>query len=358
MSKYKIGIIAKDILNKKFTGIENYTINMIEEFDKTDEFKFYLYTNHPYKKKFKNVKIKYLKNKKAWIHTSLYKELMKDNIDLVFSPTPSLPLIKNKTIKQVITVHDLFFKYMSERVKTTKFFMKRAVIATDKIIAVSNYTKKEILNNYKGVNEKKIKVIYESYNKKVFRKSKRKEEKNVINILSVGTITTRKNFTQIVKILPIIKEEFGEVKLNIIGKKGDDYDNLIKTIIDFKCKENVNISGYVSNDILKEEYLKNNVFVYTSKEEGFGIPLLEAFAMGIPTVTSDNSALKEIGEKASILVDPNNIMDIATGVIEAIRRSNDLRELGFIEARKYSWKKTAKLTLDTFRELLNEKTSS
>ena len=162
MSKYKIGIIAKDILNKDKTGIENYTLNLLNQFDKCTDFKFYLYTNHKYINKFKNIQHIYIENRKAWMHRVIYKNIIKDNIDLIFSPTPTLPILGKNNIKKVITVHDLFFKYMNSQVNTTKLFFKNAILQSDKIIAVSEYTKSELLKLYK-IDKSKISIIYEAY---------------------------------------------------------------------------------------------------------------------------------------------------------------------------------------------------
>ena len=351
MSKYKIGIIAKDILNKDRTGIENYTINLLNQFDKCTDFEFYLYTNHEYKNRFRNIHHVFIKNRKAWIHSVIYKQIKKDSIDLIFSPTPTLPIISNNNIKKVITVHDLFFKYMNSNINTTKLFFKNAILQSDKIIAVSEYTKSELLKLYK-IDKSKISVIYEAYNKDLFTIRNKTKQNDSINILSVGTINKRKNFTQIVKIIPIIKDKFGDVKLEIIGKPGDDYDNLLNTIKDFKLENDVIISGYVTDADLAEKYANSDLFLYVSHEEGFGLPILEAFASGTPVVTSQNSATEEIGQNAAIIVDPNNLMDIADGVMEAIKRKADLTKLGLIEIEKFSWKKTADQTIDLFKELL------
>jgi glycosyltransferase involved in cell wall biosynthesis len=352
MSKYRIGIIAKDILNKNTTGIENYTINILNEFNKSSEFQFYLYTNHEYINKYKNIKHIYLKNRKAWLHTSLAKRIIQDDIDLIFSPIPSLPIITKKKIKKVITVHDLFFKYMTKNLNSTKLFFKNAILKSDKIISVSKYTKSEILKYYK-IDKNKINVIYESYDKNLYKYISKKNMSSPIKILCVGTINKRKNFTQIVKVIPVIKDVFGDIKLTIIGNKGDDYENLLRTIKDFKLEKDIIVSGYVSNDELAGEYRKSDLFLYISKEEGFGLPILEAFASGVPVVTSENSSTKEIAKNAAILVDPENLMDIADGIIEAIKRNNQLIQLGLKEIEKFSWEKTGSETLKLFRELLN-----
>ena len=285
------------------------------------------------------------------MHTSISKQIIIDNIDLIFSPTPTLPIISKKNIKKVITVHDLFFKYMESQVSTTKLFFKNAILQSDKIISVSKYTKSELLKLYK-INQSKITVIYESYNKDLFTTRKKTTHSNEIHILSVGTINKRKNFTQIIKIIPIIKDKFGNTKLKIIGKPGDDYQNLINTIKDFKLENNIIIPGYVSESDLAKEYSNADLFLYISHEEGFGLPILEAFASGTPVVTSQNSATEEIGKNAAIIVDPNNLMDIADGVIEALKRKDDLIKLGLEEIGKYSWEKTAVQTLSLFKELL------
>jgi glycosyltransferase involved in cell wall biosynthesis len=353
MSKYKIGIIAKDILNQEDTGIENYTENLLKEFDKANgNFEFIVYVNHPLKNIYKNIRIVSLKNERFWLHRSIPRRIKNDNIDLVFSPIPSLPLILNKDVKKVITVHDLSFKYMGKNLNSTKFFIKNAIHNANKVIAVSKFTKNEILKNY-NISKNKIEVIYEAYDKKLYYHTPKKRKNKSLNMLCLGTINKRKNFTHIVKVVPIIKDKFGETKLRIVGKKGDDYENLMKTITDFGLEKDVLVTGYVSNTRLADIFANTDVLLYISKEEGFGLPILEAFASGVAVVTSDNSAMKEIAENAAILVNPNDLMDMADGIIESIKRKNDLIKLGLLEAEKYSWEKSAKETLHLFNKLLS-----
>ncbi|MHB8362628.1 MAG: glycosyltransferase, partial [Patescibacteria group bacterium] len=88
------------------------------------------------------------------------------------------------------------------------------------------------------------------------------------------------------------------------------------------------------------------------KEEGFGIPILEAYSSGTPVVTSNVSATKEIGESASVLVDPNNFFDIADGIIAAYENSNKLTKLGLIEVKKYTWEQTSKEIINLIYETI------
>jgi glycosyltransferase involved in cell wall biosynthesis len=351
MNKYNIAIIAKDILNKEETGIENYTINILKEFDKYTNFSFTVYINHKYEGyKYKNIKFKYIKNKPFWMHLYLPLQLRKDKPDLIFSPIPSTPLITQ--VKSIVVVHDLSFKYMKQkRMKTTRFFIKHSIDTATKIIAVSNFTKNQILNNFK-IKEDKIKIIYESCDRGLYTFEKKKRVSGVLKVLCVGTINKRKNFTHIVKTIPILKKKFDTVKLTIIGKFDDDYVNLQKTIKDLGVENDVIITGYVSNIDLVDYFHKNDVFVYASKEEGFGIPILEAYSSGTPVVTSNVSATKEIGESASVLVDPNNFFDIADGIIAAYENSNELTKLGLIEVKKYTWEKTSKEIINLIYETI------
>ena len=353
MKKQKVGIIAKNILNKKRTGIENYTINLLENFNSNTQYEFIVYTNHPYKNdKLKNIKFKYLKDQKGWTHRILPKNIKKDHINILFSPTPTLP-ISNLKMKKIVTVHDLSFKYMEKKpINTTKMFIGKSLNDADCIIAVSRYTKKEIEKVF-NINPKKIKVIYEAYDKNIFQISKKSLKKDGTRIITIGSINRRKNITQIVKTIPILEEKYEKVTLTIVGDKGDDFDNLIYTIKDFKLENNIIITGYVTNIKLKRLISESDVLVYPSLEEGFGIPILEGFAMKIPVVTSNNSSMKEIGRKASVLIDPSNIFDLASGIIAAIEHKERLINLGSIEIKKYSWEKTANETLKVFDTILN-----
>ena len=352
MKKTKVGIIAKNILNKKRTGIENYTIELLENFNTQKQYHFIVYTNHKYiNKRLNNIEFKYLKDQKAWTHRILKKTIKKDKLNLIFSPTPTLPIIPIG-VKKIVTVHDLSFKYMQKQVfNTAKIFIKKSLNDADHIIAVSKYTKKEIQKTF-NINSQKIAVIYEAYDRDIFYPKKKYSKKNQITLLSIGTINKRKNITQIVKTIPILEEKYDNVKLIIAGSRGDDFDNLKYVIKDFKLEDRIFITGYVTNTELKKLIDKSDVLVYPSLEEGFGIPILEGFAEGIPVVTSENSSMMEIGKRAAVLIDPKDIFDLANGIIAAIENKDKLIKLGFIEKDKYSWEKTSNNTLKLFQKII------
>ncbi len=354
--KYKIGIIVKDFLSKEKTGIENYLVNLLKTLPKYNSqgYTLYLYTTDKnLKVKNKNYIVRYVKPTISWMHTDLPIAIFKDKLDLIFSPIPSLPLLSNK-IKKVITVHDLSFNYMDNSKKKilSKYFIMKAIKSADKIIAVSNFTKDQILQNYK-ISKDKIEVIYEAFNKNIFKQKKVKKDTDFFKILCVGTLTKRKNFTHIIKTLPIIEDKIGDTRITIAGKKGDDLQHIKSTIEDLKANNKIKITGYVSDNRLTTLYNSNDVFVYASKEEGFGIPILEAFNCKIPVVTSSTSATKEIAENAAIFVDPNNIFEIAKGIIMANKTKDILIEKGYKVAKKYSWDKMTKQTIDLFHKVLN-----
>lgn len=352
--KYKIGIIVKDFLSKEKTGIENYLVNLLATIPKynSNQNIFYIYTTDK-NLKIKNYIVRYVKPTISWMHTDLPIAIFKDKLDLIFSPIPSLPLLSNK-IKKVITVHDLSFEYMDNKKNKmfSKYFILKAIKSADKIVAVSNFTKDQILKNSK-ISKDKIEVIHEAFNKNIFKQKKVKKDKKFFKILCVGTLTKRKNFTHIIKTLPIIEDKIGDTIITIVGKSGDDFQHIKSTIEDLKAKGKVNITGYVSDTRLTTLYNNHDVFVYASKEEGFGIPILEAFNCKIPVVTSTTSATKEIAEDAAIFVDPNSIFNIAKGIIMANNKRDMLIEKGYRIVKKYSWDKMTEQTIALFYKTLN-----
>ncbi len=372
----KIGYDAKRFFFNN-TGLGNYSRNLVYSLVKYHpEYQYILFSpkypeNNPELEKlekFDNIKTVFPERKKfLWRQLGIVSDLKEENIDIYHGLSHEIPLnIKKTGILSVVTVHDLIFEVHPEFFKPIDSFLfrkkyKKSCLMSDKIIAVSESTKRDLIEYY-NISEDKIKVIYQTCSEN-FTKKLTKEELNTVRkrfslpteyILYVGSIIERKNLFDIIKVLKILPEK-KRVPVVAVGK-GGEYLNKIKHFVNKNDLEDLFIHlSNVNNDELSAIYQMATLFVYTSSYEGFGIPVLEALNAGIPVITSKTSSLPEAGGEAALLVMPGDIEELKSS-IEKILYDSELRknmiEKGFIHAKKFSYKKMADETMELYRNLL------
>jgi glycosyltransferase involved in cell wall biosynthesis len=301
----------------------------------------------------------------AWEQLVLPLLLKKYKIDLIHCPVNIMPLMAG--CKSVVTVHDLSFirlKKSHGKLQTwyLKNFTKLSCRKADKIIAVSESTKNDIVNCY-GIDAGKIRVIYNGISDD-FKVIEDIELQNVIRqkydlpdkyILYVGTLEPRKNIPGLLKAFSMCLDKLPGYKLVIAGSKGWDYENIFTRIKELDLEERVVFAGYVENKHLPLMYNMARLFVYASFYEGFGLPLIESMACGTPVITSNISSLEEVSGDAALIVDPNKPAEIASAMTKVLLDSKvyeDMRSRGFKRAKDFSWKKTAQETWEVYKEVL------
>lgn len=293
---------------------------------------------------------------KYWFDVKIPIILKKIKADVFVSPDGYCSLTTK--IPQCLVVHDLGFLHHPEAYKkahyrfykyyTPKFLNKAKIIAT-----VSQFSKKDILKNYK-IDEQKIQVIY-SASKKIFRpvsaeqkiaaKDKYTEGKEFF--IYVGALQPRKNLVNLLKAFSIFKKrQKSEMKLVLAGRlawKNDAFLHLLKT---YKYKKDVMLTDYVDEEELVQLTGASYAMVYPSFFEGFGVPVLEGMNCEIPVLTSGNTSMQEVGEDAALYFNPDDYEDMAAKLMH-IYKDEDLRkrliEKGKSVAEKYSWEQTAAL---------------
>lgn len=237
--------------------------------------------------------------------------------DIFHGLSGELPLKWNpKPIKKIVTIHDLIFvrfpqyyTWFDRKIHFWKF--RKAANSADKIIAISEQTKRDIIQFLK-VDENKIDVVYQGCHAS-FKEKPTEEFLNQIKykfnlperfLLNVGTIEDRKNLLNVVKAL-----EGSDIPLVVIGKKNKKYFQKINQLIK-KYKIEVSFLENVSMEELAGIYRLADIFIYPSFFEGFGIPVIEALFSETVVITSNVSCLPEAGGPDSVYVNPENVDDI------------------------------------------------
>ena len=382
--------------HSKYRGIGKYALSTISELVKIDtsnEYVFYIYQN--YKNPLEDINLpKNFKYELKKIPESIAShrkyigllfnehdaaEVKDDGLEIFFQPDMSYGLPKG--IKSVLTFHDMIplyywkkggpkYNYLLKRIKIAtgnKLLRLRylrslsAVKRANKIIAISESTKKDLLNRYDSIKPKKVSVIYEGVDDLSTRDLKLKH--NYGNyILYVGGVDVRKNIKGLAKIFFEYKEKNdSDIKLVLAGKEFDNKQELndlgwFEVINKSKYKKDIIYAGYVDDNELNALYKNSKAFVFPSLYEGFGLPVLEAMAMGAPVVAFDNSSIPEVAGDAAILC--SNDKEFEAGIEKIVNDSKfrkSLIEKGYKQVHKFSWEKTAKETLKVIEDLGREK---
>ncbi len=302
-----------------------------------------------------------------WTQVGLARELWKYPPDVLFIPAHTLPVIRKKRIKTVVTIHDLGYEYLPQYHQfPQKLWLNRsteyAVQHASALIAVSQATKEDLIHKLHA-DEKKISVIYEGLGWDMPQKlSSVKQEIAQLHhslvsshyILFIGTIQPRKNLIRLMQAFskliekPFIKNTFPDLQLAIIGKRGWMFEETLLEPEKLGITDKIRFLGRLPDS---ETYslLKGALcFAFPSLFEGFGIPIIEAQALRVPVVTSAKKPMTEVGADACMYVDPESIDSIADGLLKVLEDSayaTTLRKRGLINIQRFSWKKAAEETL-------------
>jgi glycosyltransferase involved in cell wall biosynthesis len=251
---------------------------------------------------------------------------------------------------QVTTFHDLFV--MSQEYSAPEFrarFTEQARHAAenaDRIIAVSRFTASE-LERLLGVEPGRIRVI--PHGVRVSSTIRAARERMV---LSVGSIQKRKNSARLVRAFTAMPAGW---RLVLAGGRGFGADEALREAEASPRWPDIEVADHVSAARLQQLYATASIFAFPSLDEGFGMPILEAMANGVPVVTSNRSAMPEVCGDAGVLVDPENEEELAS----ALRRlagnaelREDLAARGRDRALQFSWDRAVKETWAVYAELL------
>jgi glycosyltransferase involved in cell wall biosynthesis len=269
---------------------------------------------------------------------------------------------RRQTRKIVSTFHDLFVmtgEYSSPEFKT-RFTeqARRAAKNSDLIIAVSEFTANQI-SSLLQFDRSRIRVVPHGVRQSVTGAGAQRE--NVI--LFVGALQIRKNVIRLIEAFERLTRDrrgraFPEDSWRLVlagAPSGYGADRILERIEESTCRDRIEVAGYVSQSELESLYLRASIFALPSLDEGFGIPVLEAMARGVPVVTSNRSALVEVAGNAALLIDPYDVEELEWALKRLLDdpelRAN-LSELGRAHAKGYTWERAVKTTYSIYRELV------
>jgi len=293
-------------------------------------------------------------NKFVWNGWMVARYCAKEKID-IYHTQYIIPFFVRVDTKIITHIHDVSFKVHKELIsKKDAFFLNhlipRAVNKSDKVIAVSQFTKDEIVKYY-NVSSDKIDVIYnatdfcmENVDKKSVREQYSLPQKY---ILALGTMQPRKNIPFLIEAFAGIVDKAPDVSLVLAGKQSHNFDQSIGHVMEKypHVKDKIIFTGYVDECDKFLVYQMANVFVFPSLYEGFGVPILEAFYAGVPVAASDIAPHREVGGKSALYFDPYNI-DQCRKVLYDVLVNDKIRKdiLAVVHAqdKKFSWYKSAK----------------
>lgn len=373
-----IGYDAKRIV-RNGTGLGNYSRTLIKNIIHTKDLRFTLRLYAPDQgkeafrqqiKETKQVYYVYPHGKKGniakawWRFSGINKDLINDGVQLYHGLSGELPKgIHDTGIKTLVTIHDLIFlrfpKYYNWLdVQLYKYKFQLTCKEADRIIAISECTKRDIIE-FGGVDPSKITVVYQDCEqafKEKISEEKLAEVKAHYNLpdkylLNVGSIEERKNVLLAVK-------AFGELetdaKMVIVGKHTPYTDKVIDYITAHKLQDKVMILHGVPFADLPSIYQLAHSFVYPSRYEGFGIPIIEALYSHLPVVACTGSCLEEAGGTDSIYVDPDDVEGMKAALLSVLSEVNraEMIEKGLNYVKKFDTLKVTKQLINEYQALI------
>jgi len=355
-----IGIEADHANKEPRTGVEAVCWQIIEHLKKVvpSEVRVILYSHSVLKGELGVLPLNWESRvlawplKKLWSQTRLAYEFWKNPPDIYFAPGQLLPFFY--VPKNTITfLHDSAFRVFPSAYnfwgRQYLKLMDRRIIQASKAIATSSeFNKAEMLRLYGKKVKEKIRVVPLGFSPEFIRAGKNQTVLDKYHIespyiLYVGRIEEKKNIIRLV-------QAFGEVRAKIkcqlvlIGKSRVGHEEIVKEINKSEYQKDIKELGFVPKEELPAFYASASAFAFPSLYEGFGLPVLEAFAAGVPVLTSKGIGSAEVGGDAVLTVNPTKVEEVADGLLSLLENASlrdELTQKGYARLKDFSWDKTA-----------------
>jgi len=289
--------------------------------------------------------VKTLRSPIFWTLGRLSFEMLFHPPDALFIPSHVVPLVRPR--RTVVTVHGLEY----EASPGSYPFAERAYLrvatrwscrSAERIVAVSESTKRDLSDLY-GVPKRKIRTIYEG-KPDAAPESRNGRSEEEPYILFIGRLEARKNVRTLVSAFDILKRSGLPHRLVLVGSPGYGYGNIRRAIAESPFRKDIVETGYADEEKKRHLLASAAVLTFPSLYEGFGLPVVEAQAAGIPVVTSKISSLPEIGGDGAAYADPESVLSVADGIRRVVSDPefrDDILWKGFANAERFDWDRTA-----------------
>lgn len=364
-----IGIDCSRAFTSQKTGTENYSYYLVKHLlglpaARQHSFVLFIRPNSllPDWTRQKNVQIKLIQFRFLWTQLGLAWATWSTPLETLWVPAHTLPILRKPGLPTVVTIHGLEYQWLPEY----KNLLQRwylplstfyAAKYASKLIAVSQFTKDQLIKEL-HTNPKKVKVIHEGV-----EIEERDETKGVHTTLSryalqekryllfVGTVQPRKNLVALIRAFAQLSTDNASYKLVIAGGIGWMAEEVLSTPLAYGVQERVIFTGRVEEAVLRDLYRSAAAYVQPSLTEGFGLPVLEAMASGVPVIVSDGGALPEVVGRAGIIVklSAQFVRDLSTAIAQLLgdpRQQKKLVTMGYKRVGELSWERASKQTLE------------
>jgi len=301
--------------------------------------------------------------------------------DVYHIPLNQVPLLMPKPY--VVTIHDMGSLVYGEqsglRKNLRRYRFRRGLLRADKVMAVSVATRRDVVQTL-GVPAERVHLVYSAPSPEFFRRGRaadaraagpqteERERQRILEryqihypfLLYAGNIRPQKNIPRLVEAFAVVRNElashpvYSDLRLIIIGDEIARNPSVRHAVIHSRVENCARFLGFVPFDTLRIFYECATAFVFPSLYEGFGLPPLEAMASGTPVITSNVSSLPEAVGEAAVLVNPENVFEIARGIREVLLDPDLRAQLvakGKRQAARFSWERTAREVIQIYEEV-------
>jgi glycosyltransferase involved in cell wall biosynthesis len=276
--------------------------------------------------------------------------------DILWSPNWNIPLFCFNAKKKVVTIHDVYHlanpkQFSKMKMSLVKFYMRVIKLTSARIITVSEFSKQEILR-YTNIASDKITVINLAVDENYSHDFPSRNHTESNYALFVGNVKPHKNLKLCLVAMSLIKDK--NLKFYIVGKKGgfitndDALNSYIKML-----RNRIVFTGEVSDNELKSYYDNAKFFLFPSKYEGFGLPILEAMKFSLPIIASNAASIPEVGGEKLIYFDPLSVTDLVAKIDGLL--SGDIKcavDEYPDQLKKFDWNVTIEKHMQVLRDVL------